>query len=59
MGEGIKKFKFYDAEERAKRLKANMKGGYLSRSNLAIVVGLDGEIPDYAKEEVIKLALKK
>lgn len=51
-------FKHYDAKARAKRLKENMKGGYLSRSDLAIVVELDGGIPDYAKEEVIKLAMK-
>lgn len=50
-------FKHYDAKARAKRFKENMKGGYLSRSDLAIVVELSG-IPDYAKEEVIRLALK-
>ncbi len=59
MGKDSKKFKFFDAEARAERFKDNMKGGYLSRSDLERVVNLDGGIPDYAKEEVIKLALKK
>lgn len=58
MGEGIKKFKFYDAEERAKRFREAIKEGYISKSDLPMVVELSG-IPDYAKEEVIRLALKK
>lgn len=58
MGKDSKKFKFFDAEARAERFRKAIKGGYLSRSNLAIVVELDGGIPDYAKEEVIKLAME-
>ncbi len=51
-------FKYYNAKERAERFKESMKAGYLSKSDLPTVVNLDGLIPDYAKEEVIRLALK-
>lgn len=52
------RFKHYDVEERAKRFREAIKEGYISKSDLPMVVELSG-IPDYAKEEVIRLALKK
>ncbi len=51
------RFKHYDVEERAKRFRESIKEGYISKSDLPMVVELSG-IPDYAKEEVIRLALK-
>lgn len=57
MGKDSKKFKFFDAEARAERFREAIKEGYISKSDLPMVVELSG-IPDYAKEEVIRLALK-
>lgn len=56
-GGNVMEFKCYDAKERAKRFKESMRAGYLSKSDLSTVVYLS-EVPEYAKEEVIRLALK-
>lgn len=48
----------YNAEERANRLKEEVQMGIIPKYMISEIVELDSSIPQYAREEVKRLALK-
>ena len=46
----------YDAEARAKRIKEEVKAGIIPKFMIEEIVALDSSIPEFAREEVIRLA---
>ena len=48
----------YDAKKRAERLKQEVKIGVIPEFMIREIIELDSSIPVFAKEEVIRLAMK-
>lgn len=52
----MKEMLSYDAEERAKRIREKVEAGIIPKFMIEEIVSLDSSIPEFAREEVIRLA---